>query len=80
MKSNAGEGERDAAGDPRPSRLRRQRARRRRGPLSSNFARSGEGASWEGVEHGPLETGLARPHGSIAAFDCVVHERSLAAI
>jgi flavin reductase (DIM6/NTAB) family NADH-FMN oxidoreductase RutF len=43
-------------------------------PLSSNFARSGAEASWDAVEHGPLETGLPRLEGTIAAFDCVVHE------
>jgi 3-hydroxy-9,10-secoandrosta-1,3,5(10)-triene-9,17-dione monooxygenase reductase component len=42
--------------------------------LSGNFARSGTAASWDGIEHGPLETGLPRLDGSIAAFDCVVHE------
>jgi flavin reductase (DIM6/NTAB) family NADH-FMN oxidoreductase RutF len=42
--------------------------------LSSNFARSGADASWDGVQHGPLATGLPRLEGTIAAFDCVVHE------
>ena len=42
--------------------------------LSANFARSGADASWDGVEHGPLATGLPRLEGTIAAFDCVVHE------
>jgi 3-hydroxy-9,10-secoandrosta-1,3,5(10)-triene-9,17-dione monooxygenase reductase component len=43
-------------------------------PLSINFARAGANARWDEVEHGPLTTGLPRLEGSIAAFDCVVHE------
>ena len=42
--------------------------------LSGNFARSGTAASWNGVEHRPLKTGLPRLDGTLAAFDCVVHE------
>jgi flavin reductase (DIM6/NTAB) family NADH-FMN oxidoreductase RutF len=42
--------------------------------LSSNFARSGDAASWDGVEHRVLDTGLPRLEGSLAAFDCEVHE------
>ena len=43
-------------------------------PLSANFARSGADASWDGVGHGSLATGVPRLDGTIAAFDCVVHE------
>ncbi|MFZ0385084.1 MAG: flavin reductase family protein [Solirubrobacteraceae bacterium] len=42
--------------------------------LSSNFARRGPDASWDGVDHGPLQTGLPRLTGTLAAFDCVVHD------
>jgi 3-hydroxy-9,10-secoandrosta-1,3,5(10)-triene-9,17-dione monooxygenase reductase component len=42
--------------------------------VSSNFARSGAAATWDGVEHAPLDTGLPRLNGTLAAFDCVVHE------
>jgi flavin reductase (DIM6/NTAB) family NADH-FMN oxidoreductase RutF len=42
--------------------------------LSSNFARAGADASWDGIEHQLLETGLPRLDGTLAAFDCVVHE------
>jgi flavin reductase (DIM6/NTAB) family NADH-FMN oxidoreductase RutF len=42
--------------------------------LSSNFARAGADASWDGVEHRRLQTGLPRLEGTLAAFDCVVHE------
>jgi hypothetical protein len=43
-------------------------------PLSANFARPGAAASWRGVGHEPLTTGLPRLQGTIAALDCVVHE------
>jgi flavin reductase (DIM6/NTAB) family NADH-FMN oxidoreductase RutF len=42
--------------------------------LSGNFARGGSDATWEGVDHGRLETGLPRLTGTLAAFDCVVHD------
>jgi flavin reductase (DIM6/NTAB) family NADH-FMN oxidoreductase RutF len=42
--------------------------------LSSNFARAGADASWEGIDHQRLQTGLPRLDGTLAAFDCVVHE------
>ncbi len=42
--------------------------------LSNNFARGGADASWDGVDHGPLHTGLPRLTGTLAAFDCVVHD------
>ena len=42
--------------------------------LSNNFARGGPNASWDGVDHGPLQTGLPRLTGTLAAFDCVVHD------
>jgi flavin reductase (DIM6/NTAB) family NADH-FMN oxidoreductase RutF len=42
--------------------------------LSSNFARGGTDASWDGVDHGPLQTGLPRLTCTLAAFDCVVHD------
>ena len=42
--------------------------------LSSNFARSGDAASWDEVRHRALETGLPRLEGTLAAFDCEVHE------
>jgi len=42
--------------------------------LSTNFARGGGDASWDGVDHGRLQTGLPRLTGTLAAFDCVVHE------
>jgi 3-hydroxy-9,10-secoandrosta-1,3,5(10)-triene-9,17-dione monooxygenase reductase component len=42
--------------------------------LSNNFARGGADASWDGVDHGPLQTGLPRLTGTLAVFDCVVHD------
>ena len=42
--------------------------------LSNNFARGGGDASWDGIDHGRLQTGLPRLTGTLAAFDCVVHE------
>ncbi len=42
--------------------------------LSNNFARGGADATWDGVDHGPLQTGLPRLTGTLAAFDCVVHD------
>jgi len=42
--------------------------------LSRNFARGGADASWDDVDHGPLQTGLPRLTGTLAAFDCVVHD------
>jgi 3-hydroxy-9,10-secoandrosta-1,3,5(10)-triene-9,17-dione monooxygenase reductase component len=42
--------------------------------LSKNFARRGADASWDGVDHGPLQTGLPRLTGTLAAFDCAVHD------
>ena len=42
--------------------------------LSRNFARAGADARWDGVDHGPLETGLPRLTGTLAAFECVVHD------
>jgi 3-hydroxy-9,10-secoandrosta-1,3,5(10)-triene-9,17-dione monooxygenase reductase component len=42
--------------------------------LSRNFARAGADASWDGVDHGPLGTGLPRLTGTLAAFECVVHD------
>lgn len=42
--------------------------------LSSNFARGGTDASWDGIDHGPLQTGLPRLTGTLAAFDCEVHD------
>jgi flavin reductase (DIM6/NTAB) family NADH-FMN oxidoreductase RutF len=41
--------------------------------LSKNFARGGTDATWDGIDHGPLETGLPRLTGTLAVFDCVVH-------
>jgi flavin reductase (DIM6/NTAB) family NADH-FMN oxidoreductase RutF len=42
--------------------------------LSRNFARGAADASWDGIDHGPLQTGLPRLTGTLAAFDCVVHD------
>jgi 3-hydroxy-9,10-secoandrosta-1,3,5(10)-triene-9,17-dione monooxygenase reductase component len=42
--------------------------------LSNNFARGGADATWEGVDHGPLHTGLPRLTGTLAVFDCLVHD------
>ena len=42
--------------------------------LARNFARAGADARWDGVDHGPLETGLPRLTGTLAAFECVVHD------
>lgn len=42
--------------------------------LSNNFARAGAEARWDDVDHGPLRTGLPRLTGTLAAFDCVVHD------
>ena len=42
--------------------------------LSNNFARGGADARWDGVDHGPLQTGQPRLTGTLAAFDCVVHD------
>jgi flavin reductase (DIM6/NTAB) family NADH-FMN oxidoreductase RutF len=42
--------------------------------LSNNFARTGADASWDDVDHGPLQTGLPRLTGTLAVFDCVVHD------
>jgi flavin reductase (DIM6/NTAB) family NADH-FMN oxidoreductase RutF len=42
--------------------------------LSNNFARGGADASWDGIDSGPLQTGLPRLTGTLAAFDCAVHD------
>jgi flavin reductase (DIM6/NTAB) family NADH-FMN oxidoreductase RutF len=42
--------------------------------VSNNFARAGTDATWDDVDHGPLQTGLPRLTGTLAAFDCVVHD------
>jgi flavin reductase (DIM6/NTAB) family NADH-FMN oxidoreductase RutF len=40
--------------------------------LSVNFARSGESAAWEGVQHRPGPTGMPRIDDSLAVLDCTV--------
>jgi flavin reductase (DIM6/NTAB) family NADH-FMN oxidoreductase RutF len=42
--------------------------------VSNNFARGGADATWDGIDHGSLQTGLPRLTGTLAAFDCVVHD------
>jgi 3-hydroxy-9,10-secoandrosta-1,3,5(10)-triene-9,17-dione monooxygenase reductase component len=42
--------------------------------VSSNFARSGEDATWDGVDHVPMGTGLPQLQGALAVLDCAVHE------
>jgi flavin reductase (DIM6/NTAB) family NADH-FMN oxidoreductase RutF len=42
--------------------------------VSSNFARSGDDATWDGVNHVPLGTGLPQLQGAVAVLDCAVHE------
>ena len=41
--------------------------------VSTNFARSGDDATWDGVGHVPLGTGLAKLQGALAVLDCAVH-------
>jgi flavin reductase (DIM6/NTAB) family NADH-FMN oxidoreductase RutF len=44
-------------------------------PLSSNFARSGSGASWEEVAHRPGQTGCPRLEGVLAVLECTLEHR-----
>ena len=43
--------------------------------LSSNFARRGFAAAWDGVRHAPGRTGAPRLHGVLAAVECTVEHR-----
>jgi flavin reductase (DIM6/NTAB) family NADH-FMN oxidoreductase RutF len=43
-------------------------------PVSSNFARSGDDASWDGIEHVALGTGLPQLVGALAVLDCTVQQ------
>ena len=43
--------------------------------LSSNFARRGNAADWDGVRHGPGLTGSPRLHGVLATLECTVESR-----
>ncbi|HSZ41241.1 MAG TPA: flavin reductase family protein [Trebonia sp.] len=43
--------------------------------LSSNFARRGTAADWDGVPHRPGRTGSPRLHGVLATLECTVESR-----
>jgi flavin reductase (DIM6/NTAB) family NADH-FMN oxidoreductase RutF len=47
----------------------------RQADLSSNFARRGDAADWDGVPHRPGLTGSPRLHGVLATLECTVESR-----